>query len=286
MLNYGYMGSRATGGKAGSHMVVGPDWTGEKPAGIGDVFHSLTPFSLIVFRTQLMNPTDMPNVKNIQAEYKVQPLSVFLGEPAPAAADPGFLPATTAGIKANFWSYLGAALQYIPEADEDHDIRAKLAAIGIGPGRKFDIKSLSPERQQAMVEAMKAGDAKIDTYLASGLTDVNGWQLGSLPGDRDHYNGDWLMRAGAASERVLVGDNVLRQVAVDGREPDQPLSGQYGDDRRHEEEYRRIADDLRPEGFAGQRGQLATDRTGKKLVHHSTHVRTTGTLDKQDLAAQ
>ena len=39
-----------------------------------------------------------------------------------------------------------------------------------------------------MVEAMKAGDAKVDTYLASGLTDVNGWQVGSLPGDRAHYN--------------------------------------------------------------------------------------------------
>ena len=84
--NYGYMGSRATGGKAGSYMVVGPDWKGEKTAGIDEVFHSLTPFSLIAFRTQLMNPADMPNVEKIQAQYKLQPLSAFLGQPAPAAA--------------------------------------------------------------------------------------------------------------------------------------------------------------------------------------------------------
>ncbi len=205
--NYGYIGSRATGDKAGKYMVVGPDWTGEKPAGIDKVFHSLTPFSLAAFRTQLIDRADMPNVEKIQAQYKAEPLSAFLGQPAPAAApDPGFLPATTAGIKANFWTYLGAALEYVPEADEDKEIRTKLATIGIGPGKKFDIKSLSPERQQAMVEAMKAGDEKVDTYLASGMTDANGWQLGSLPGDRDHYHGDWIMRAATAKAGIYGND--------------------------------------------------------------------------------
>ncbi len=205
--NYGYIGSRATGNKAGKYMVVGPDWTGEKPAGIDKVFHSLTPFSLAAFRTQLIDPADMPNVEKIQAQYKAEPLSAFLGRPAPAAAaDPGFLPATTAGIKTNFWTYLGAALEYVPEAAEDKEIRTKLATIGIGPGKKFDIKSLSPERQQAMIGAMKAGDEKVDTYLASGMTDANGWQLGSLPGDRDHYHGDWVMRAGTAKAGIYGND--------------------------------------------------------------------------------
>lgn len=205
--NYGYIGSRATGNEAGSYMVVGPDWKGEKPAGINQVFQSLTPFTFAAFRTQLIDPADMPNVEKIQAQYKAEPLSAFLGQPAPAAApNVDFLPATTAGIKANFWTYLGAALEYIPEADEDKDIRAKLAQIGVGPGKTFDMKSLSPERQQAMVEAMKAGDEKVDTYLASGMTDVNGWQLGSLPGDRAHYNGDWVMRAATAKAGIYGND--------------------------------------------------------------------------------
>ena len=215
--NYGYIGSRATGNKAGNYMIVGPDWTGEKPAGIDKVFQSLTPFSLAAFRTQLIDPADMPNVEKIQAQYKAEPLSAFLGQPAPvSAADPGFLPATTAGIKANFWTYLGAALEYVPEADEDKDIRTKLASIGIAPGKKFDIQSLSPELQQAMVEAMKAGNKKVDTYLASGMTDANGWQLGSLPGDRDHYNGDWVMRA-ATAKAGIYGNNAAEAVYPLGR---------------------------------------------------------------------
>ena len=36
--NYGYVGSRATGNDAGDYMVVGPDWKGETPAGIKNVF--------------------------------------------------------------------------------------------------------------------------------------------------------------------------------------------------------------------------------------------------------
>ena len=220
--NYGYMGSRATHGKAGKYMVAGPDWQGEKPDGIDEVFHSLTPFSFAAYRTQLINAEDMPNVVKIQDQYKVEPLSAFLGQPAPAAApDANFLPATTAGIKANFWNYLGAALEYIPELDEDKDIRAKLASIGIGPGKTFDMTSLSSERQAAMVEAMKAGDTKVDTYLASGMTDVNGWQLGSLPGNQAHYNGDWVMRAATAKAGIYGNDAAeavypLGRVDVDG----------------------------------------------------------------------
>jgi hypothetical protein len=220
--NYGYMGSRATHGKAGKYMVVGPDWKGERPAGIDGVFHSLTPFSFAAYRTQLINAEDMPNVVKIQDQYKVESLSAFLGQPPPTAApDPNFLPATTAGIKTNFWNYLGAALEYIPELDEDKDIRAQLAKIGIGPGKTFDMTSLSPERQKVMVEAMKAGDTKVDTYLASGMTNVNGWQLGSLPGDQAHYNGDWVMRAATAKAGIYGNDAAeavypLGRVDVDG----------------------------------------------------------------------
>ena len=69
--NYGYIGSRATGNEAGDYMVVGPDWKGETPPGIKKVFRSTTQFSLAVYRTQLFNPADMPNVVKVQAGYKV-----------------------------------------------------------------------------------------------------------------------------------------------------------------------------------------------------------------------
>ena len=85
-FNYGYIGSRATGNEAGDYMVVGPRWKGETPPGIKKVFHSTTDFSLAAYRTQLFDPSDMPNVIKVQDGYKVQPLSAFLKQPAPAAA--------------------------------------------------------------------------------------------------------------------------------------------------------------------------------------------------------
>ena len=68
--NFGYIGTRATGTEAGDYLVVGPDWKGGTPTGIKKVFQSTTPFTLALFRTQLFNPGDMPNVEKVQAGYK------------------------------------------------------------------------------------------------------------------------------------------------------------------------------------------------------------------------
>ena len=207
--NYGYIGSRATGNAAGSYLVAGPDWQGETPPGINKVFRSTTPFSLTIFRTQLFNAADMPNVVKVQAGYKAQPLSSFLKQPAPPAAPAiNFVPANTAGIKANFYAYLDAALQYVPETAENKAIRARMASIGIGPGKTFDFKELSLEHKAAVLLGMKDGDDKVNQYLASGMKNINSWKVGSLFGDTAFYNGDWLKRAAAAVGGIYGNDAV------------------------------------------------------------------------------
>ena len=206
--NYGYIGSRTTGSEAGNYLVAGPDWKGEAPAGINKVFHSSTPFGLTLFRTQLFNPADMPNVVKVQAGYKAQPLSVFLNQPAPAAApEINFTPATTEGIKKNFYEYLDAALKFVPETAQNKDIRAKLATIGIGPGKTFDFKDLSREHKAAVLLGMKAGDEKVKAFIASAGKNENGWQVGGVSGgDQAYYNSDWLKRAATASAGLYAND--------------------------------------------------------------------------------
>ena len=207
--NYGYIGSRATGSEPGDYLVVGPDWKGETPAGIKKVFSSTTPFALTLFRTQLFNSGDMRNVEKVQAGYKAQPLSAFLKQPAPPAAPKiDFLPATTEGIKKNFYEYLDAALQFVPPTPEDKEIRARLASIGIGPGKTFEFKDLSLEHKAAVLLAMKEGDDKVDKFMTSGMKNINGWNIGSFFGDRTFYKGDWLMRAGAAKVGIYGNDAV------------------------------------------------------------------------------
>jgi len=165
----------------------------------------------------------MPNVVKVQAQYKVRPLSAFLNQPASAAASAiGFPKIDKALVKTNFFEYLDFILQFIPPAPEETDIRAKLATIGIGPGKTFNFKDLSAEHKAAVLLGMKEGDDKIQKYLASGMTDVNGWKVGSLFGDRAFFAGDWLKRAAAAVGGIYGNDAVeamypLTRVTADGQ---------------------------------------------------------------------
>jgi len=207
--NFGYIGTRATGSERGDYLVVGPDWKGATPPGIKKVFTSTTPFVLDLYRTQLFNPSDISNVMKVQAGYKVQPLSTFLKQPAPPAAPKiDFLPATTEGIKANFFQYLDAALRFVPPSPEDQEIRAKLARLGIGSGKPLDVNALSPEQKAAVAEGVKAGEEKVTQFLASGMKNINGWNIGSFFGDRNFFKGNWLMRAGAAKGGLYGNDDV------------------------------------------------------------------------------
>ena len=57
----------------------------------------------------------------------------------------------------------------MPPAPEEKEVRATLASIGIGPGKTFDFKKLSPEQKDAFMLGMKAGDEKVEKFLASGM---------------------------------------------------------------------------------------------------------------------
>jgi hypothetical protein len=229
--NFGYIGSRSTGSDPGSYLVAGPEWKGDMPAGIKKVFSSTTPFTFAIFRTQLFSPSDMPNVEKVQEGYKAQPLSAFLKQPAPPAAPKiDFVPATTEGIKKNFFEYLDVALRFVPPTAEDKEIRAKLARIGIGPDKTFEFKDLSAEHKAAVLLAMKEGDDKVDKYLATGVKNINGWSVGSFAGDRAFYHGDWLKRAGGAKAGIYGNDAVEATYAltrVDGK--GEPLDGSKHD---------------------------------------------------------
>ncbi len=226
-FNYGYIGSRATGFDAGDYLVAGPDWNGATPPGIKQVFHSGTQFSMAIYRTQLFNPDDMPNVIKVKAGYKVQPLSANLHQPAPPAAPAiSFPKIDDKMVKTNFFEYLDFALQFAPPAPDEKEIRAKLARIGIGAGKTFDFKDLSLEHKAELLLAMKDGEAKVEHYLSTGIKHINGWKVGSFFGDRAFFNGNWLERAAAAKGGIYGNDAIeamypITKTLADG----QPLDG-------------------------------------------------------------
>ena len=208
-FNYGYIGSRATGNETGDYLVAGPDWQGETPAGIKKVFRSSTQFSLVIFRTQLFDPQDMANVVKIQSGYKAKALSSYLGQPAPPApAVLNFPKIDKKLVKKNFFKYLDLALQFAPAGPEEKDIRAKLASIGVGPGKSFDFDGLDLKRKLEIALGMRAGEKIIEKNLEKFGKNTNNWSISSGFGDREFYHGNWLLRASAAKAGIYGNDAV------------------------------------------------------------------------------
>ena len=114
-------------------------------------------------------------------------------------------------MKTNFFEYLDFALQFAPPGPEEQAIRAKLARIGIGPGKTFDFKDLSLEHKAAVGLGMKEGERTVDEQVAKIGKDINGWRVGAVAGDRAFFHGDWLLRA-AAAKAGIYGNSAVEAV--------------------------------------------------------------------------
>lgn len=200
--SFAYVGSRTTGNAGGNYLLAGPDWKGETPPGIKAVVRSETRFAYVFYRTQLLRPDDMNNVKKVQAGLKAQPLSAYLGQPAPVAAPridfPKPLTAIEERTSLEFFNLLNFLLAYCPTHPSERALMARFATLGIGAGRTFDAAALSPELRVAIEQGMA------DAWQANSALDklANSGQLtsGDLLGSREHLQNNYLYRMrGAAS---------------------------------------------------------------------------------------
>ena len=199
-FNFAYIGSRTTGNDGGSYLIAGPNWKGVKPEGIKKVIQSETEFVFGAFRTQLFGPEDMENVKKVQAGYKVQPLSAFLGLPAPKAAPAiDFVKPLTPEMQKTspaFYNILNFVLQFCPTHPSEQKLMERLARIGIGGGRSFDAGKLSPEMRTAIIEGM--ADALTKYAVLQKQIDEKKVTSGQMFGTRDYLKNNYLYRMGAA----------------------------------------------------------------------------------------
>ncbi len=201
-FNFAYVGSRTTGNDPASFLLAGPKWEGEKPKGIKSVIRSETEFAFVLYRTQLFNPGDIENVKRIQAGYKIQPLSTFLGKPAPAA------PPTVDFVKPltveqertslQFFDVLSFILQSCPIHPSETALRTRFAKIGVGAGKSLDASSLSPEMRKALEDGMADGWKAFDEFKATHI-DTGKSSSGDGFGTRAYLKNDYMQRMSAAA---------------------------------------------------------------------------------------
>ena len=198
--NFAYVGSRATGNDGGSFLIAGPGWTGEAPAGVTKVFRAETELVLAVYRTQLFDPADLDNVKQVQAGYKAQPLSEFLGQPpAPPAPPVDFpKPLTPEEEKTSLEAFnlLSFLLQFCPTHPSEVDLMARFAKIGVGAGRRIDVDKLAPDIKEALAQGI--ADAWTDYADLKKRVDAGDVTSGQLFGTREFLQNNYLYRMAAA----------------------------------------------------------------------------------------
>ncbi|BBX28515.1 DUF1254 domain-containing protein [Mycolicibacterium alvei] len=199
--NFAYVGTRTTGNAGGKYLLAGPNWQGEKPAGVDEVLRSDTELGLVLYRTQLFDPADIDNVKKIQAGFGIEPLSGFQDQPAPPAAPvidfPAPLSAADQRTSPEFFDMLNFALQFAPMLPDEQEMRDRFASVGIEAGKKFDFATRSAEDQQAIRDGMADALAEFDAFKKN---QVDTGKVGSAQffGTRADLNGNYLYRMAGA----------------------------------------------------------------------------------------
>lgn len=199
--NFDYVGTRATGNNPGTFLLAGPGWNGAVPAGIDKVIRSETDLAFVLYRTQLFDPADIGNVQTIQAGYKVETLSQFLGTGAAAAAPPiAFATPLTAEeqrTSPSFFTLLNFALQFCPVHPSEVDLRARFGSVGIQPGQVFDASSLAPEFQKAVVDGMADAWGQFAAYKRD-FVDTGKISSADGFGTREFQKNNYMNRMSAA----------------------------------------------------------------------------------------
>jgi len=156
-------GSVEDGNDGVSVLLASPTWKGKLPKGVKRVIQGDSSFLGTLTRTQLIDPKDLPNVKKIQSEYKLQPLSAHLGKPAPEPAPAiEWMPwkdrvETTEG----FWAYVNFLLSFTTPNPQDKPVQDRMAKIGLVPGEAWDPSALGKDVSAAVAEGMKDALAEL-----------------------------------------------------------------------------------------------------------------------------
>ena len=193
--NIDYVGQRATGSKAGSFAIVGPDWEGELPE---DVDHSLTrahtPWILILGRTLVDGEDDAANVHELQAQYQLTPLSQWGENDATVPERRDVLaPIAPEQDQLGPFKTLNAMLEENPPPAHHDLLLNQFARIGIGPG--LDIEAQPDAVKQGLMRAELLGMGLLKNQFLSGdwANIVNGWRY--PPPETGRYGDDFLLRA-------------------------------------------------------------------------------------------
>ena len=193
--NFDYIGQRTTGPRAGDFAIAGPAWQGEVPHDVQTVEPSPTPWVLVLGRTLVDGPADLPNARALQRQFRLTPLSNWGQSTRPSRRKRRdvYVPVDPAEDPLGPWKTLNAMLQENPPPAHHALVLDQFAQIGIGPG--LDVDAQPDDVKLGLTRAAAVGMRLLKQQFLSGdwATIVNGWRY--PPPQEGRLGDDFLRRA-------------------------------------------------------------------------------------------
>ncbi|MBX7106606.1 MAG: DUF1254 domain-containing protein [Gemmataceae bacterium] len=190
-------GKRTTGTKAQSFAITGPNWKGHLPDGVKEL-KAPTNMVWILGRTYCTGtPEDYKATHAIMDKYQLVPLSSYGKAYTPPAGrvDPTVDMKTPVREQVNrldtaaYFTLLASLMKDNPPAAADAPMVAKLAKLGIEPGKKFDASRIP---SSAAAKIPMAAQEQIMGHFKTAGTNANGWVFTTNAG---LYGTDYVQRA-------------------------------------------------------------------------------------------
>jgi hypothetical protein len=193
-------GKRTTGTGAQTFVVTGPGWEGALPEGVKQ-YKSPTSIVWLLGRIYCTGtPEDYAEVHKLQDEVKLYPLSAWGKDwTAPKGkVDPAIDMKTAVREQVNkmdaveYFTLFAELLKRNPPTDADAPMVAKLAELGIVPGRDFDKTKFDPAFAKRVPEVGFARIMMHFKFSDGDVQDIDGWGFTTKTGI---YGTNYLQRA-------------------------------------------------------------------------------------------
>jgi hypothetical protein len=171
-------GKRTTGTAAQEVVLVGPGGA----AGVavpGDAIRAPTSWIWIIGRTQTNGPADYEAVAAVQDGFRIEPLGASpaweVDPDADTRTEPLRIVDGMSGVE--FFTYASGPLAAAPPHPTDHDVLARIAALGVRPGSAFDGGGLDPRQVEELEAGVADAKAAIPAAIGQVGSEANGWRM-------------------------------------------------------------------------------------------------------------
>jgi hypothetical protein len=184
---FAYIGSRLES-KAGTYAYVPPGWTGSLPANVTR-FESPTTGVFLQART-VVKPEVEADIAPVVAQlktYRLQPLNAsakyMVADPNTPVPNPRLN--NTLWQSPEFYTLLNRAWEFGGVREQDKEIVGQFAALGIGPGLKFDPAALTEAQRRGLTRAAQVGFKRVVAHARDSGEPRNGWRYATNLGRYD-----------------------------------------------------------------------------------------------------